>query len=324
MNLTEYLKDHLPFPREIHLESSSKCNANCIICPRQGMERYQGDMGRDIFLKAVEGCVGRAMDYIHFHLNGEPLMMDINELCFRINHSKLLNPNIDHAMFTNASLLTKDKADKILQSRLDIIVFSVDGGNKKDYEYARPGLIWENVVDNIRYFVKQRNAIKSKMKTQSGIVPTIYNKSSMDDYYKIFKGIGIDDVGGSGVINIGGYIDSDNMMIKETQYMKGDINAPCTRLFLDLSIMADGQAAICTQDTRGDHVVGNLKTQSIKEIWQGDYLNYIRMKFIEGKKCDIKHCAKCDYMRSNPVPEWWGDKEFKIKYLQAKKDGYGK
>ncbi|MBT6053164.1 MAG: hypothetical protein HOG49_40715, partial [Candidatus Scalindua sp.] len=54
--LKEYLTKALAFPAEIHLESNSGCNARCVMCPRDGMERYQGDMSRELFIKAIDEC----------------------------------------------------------------------------------------------------------------------------------------------------------------------------------------------------------------------------------------------------------------------------
>ena len=91
--LKEYLTKALAFPAEIHLESNSGCNARCVMCPRDGMERYQGDMSRELFIKAIDECGEHPeMTYIHFHMSGEPLLLDIDELCWRINYAREKNP----------------------------------------------------------------------------------------------------------------------------------------------------------------------------------------------------------------------------------------
>lgn len=310
--LKEYLTRALEFPQEIHLESHSGCNANCTICPRDGMTRYKGDMPRKIFEKAVMWHGEQNMSYIHFHLNGEPLLMDIDELCDRINFTRVWNPIVDKVrmtpklcFFTNGSLLDEVKAGQILNSQLDIIVISIDGGNKRDYENIRKGLTWETVVENVRFLVNLRNETLSKLWIQTAIIPQMANKGSLDKYFALFKSMGVDDVGGSGVQNIGGLIDSESMIIKGNQYDKGNVNAPCWRVFLDLSVMADGRCVVCCQDVRGMEVVGDLNTQSIMDVWHGDRMTEIRDNFVHGRKRKIPFCRNCDYMRSMVSPDFW-------------------
>ncbi len=326
--LKQYLTRAMTYPQEIHLESNSGCNARCTICPREGMTRYQGDMPRALFLNAITDCMGHGgdMSYIHFHLNGEPLLMDINELCWRIDYTRHFVPIADHkrmtpktCFFTNGSLLDGAKVDKILSSQLDIIVISIDGGNKEDYENIRKGLTWETVVENVRMLVNLRNYIKSKLWIQTAIIPQMANRGSLDEYFKIFKALGVDDVGGSGVQNIGGLIDSENMIIKGNQYEGGDVNAPCWRVFLDLSICADGKAVVCCQDVRAMEVVGDLNTQTIPEIWQGERMMEIRDSFVHGRKHDVPFCKNCDYMRGMIAPDFWSvDREtFKRVYEEV-------
>ncbi len=120
----------------------------------------------------------------------------------------------------------------------------------------------------------------------------------------LFGSFKLDDVGGSGVNNIGGQLDVTDLRTT-LQYVKGDVTAPCWRIFNNLPIMADGQACICCQDVRGGVIVGNTVTQSIQEIWNGPTLNEIRAKFIMGLKSELHLCSACDYMLSFEKPEWW-------------------
>jgi sulfatase maturation enzyme AslB (radical SAM superfamily) len=319
--LKKYLQGALLFPKEIHLESHSDCNAQCTICPREGMTRYKGIMNRDLFIKAIDECADYPdMEYIHFHLNGEPLLMNIHELCWRINYARMKCPQGEKgrprlAFFTNGSLLSTEKSEKLMQTPINIIVISIDGGNKEDYEKIRRGLKWERLVENVRMLAIIRDAKKPSLKLQTAIIPQIDNFKSLDKYFALFRSFGIDDVGGSGVQNIGGLIDSESKIIHGNQYREGDNERPCWRIFLDLSIMADGRACVCCQDVRGMHVIGDLNTQSLKEIWLGKEMMEIRQKFIDGKKKEIRFCADCDYMKGVVLDSWWNiDNNFQTVY----------
>jgi len=307
--LEDYVKQSFKQPKELHFESSSRCNGACITCPREGMTRYQGEMSRELFQKGIDETKENdwRLDYFHLHLNGEPLYLPIDELCWRIDYAKDNLPRVNEypiiCFFTNASLLTIEKSKKLLDSKLDKIVFSVDGGTKEAFEKCRPGLKWEMVTENIREFMNLKRSKGSNISTQTAIIPNIYNSSSLPQYYKIFGGMGIDDVGGSGVNNIGGYVDSKKLRMN-TQYTRGNIKSPCWRVFLDLSICADGKAVVCCQDVRGECVVGDLNKESLKHIWQYG-MEQVRKIHLRMEQEQIAFCKDCDYMESFVAPEWW-------------------
>lgn len=305
--LRDYLKEALKFPKEIHLESSSRCNSFCLTCPRDRMQRELGEMNRDIFIKAVNETSVYNMNCILFHLNGEPLFLDIDELVWRINYARDMNPNAKQIiMFTNGSLLDEEKTDKLLNSKLDFILISIDGGNKEDYEKVRRGLDWDVLLKNVQYLVRRKKELNSKLFIQTAIIPQKVNEKSVTEYSRIFNEMGCDGVGGSGVNNIGGLIDADNMKLKETQHDDlGNDNLPCYKIFLDLSVMSDGRVCICSQDVTGALIIGDLKTQTLKEIWQGDVMTDIREKFIYGEKSKIPFCGKCDFMRGWVSFDYW-------------------
>ena len=68
---------------------------------------------------------------------------------------------------TNATKLTPEMSEKLIDSGLDILIFSFDGGTKKTYEKMRPGRFDENSFDeiykNIKNFKKIRDAKKKKV-----------------------------------------------------------------------------------------------------------------------------------------------------------------
>ena len=296
-------------PRELHFESSSRCNGACITCPREGMQR-SGEMSREIFVKGVDeaAAAGWRLDYFHYHLNGEPLFLDIDELVWRIDYSRDKLPGKPVlCFFTNASLLTSDKSLKILNSKLDKIVFSIDGGTKEAFERCRPGLKWETVVGNVRNFMALKRELGSTIATQTAFVPSIYNQESLKHYYPLFKSMGIDDVGGSGVNNIGGLIDSKAMRLP-AQYTGGNVKAACWRVFIDLSICSDGKAVVCCQDVGAREVIGDLNKESIVDIWQKG-MRRIQDLHLELRQGEIPFCKNCDYMNSfcfkEEDKEWW-------------------
>ncbi len=297
----DFVLDSLSRFKEVHLEQHSQCNAKCIMCPREGKQNL-GVMPEFIFVECIAQLQVSPPPMIQFHLNGEPLLN--SDLPKRIAFTKKHLPNTITMFFTNASLLTEEKSKELLDSGLDQICFSVDGGNKEDYEKIRVGLSWDVVLNNIKKFHELNVQTGRKVKTQAVIIPQKENRKSIDTFVKLFTDIGIDNVGGSGVNNIGGLLSVDNF-VTDLQYNKGNINSPCWRIFNDLPVMANGKVILCCQNILGDNVIGDITKESLWDIWTGEKLNNIRAQFILGHKEFIPFCNKCDYMKSFIAPMWW-------------------
>lgn len=300
-----YMAEKLQGPSEVHLESDSRCNARCVMCPREGMERYQGPMARKLFDRAVDQVKAfPTVELLHFHLNGEPLLLGADELVRRLDYARrwLQRPRL--LFFTNASLLDEYFTHALLDSALDEIAFSVDGGDKLSYERVRVGLQWEKVIGNIKFFVEENIKRGRRIKTHAFIVPQKGNEGTIEAFHTLFRDMGVDDVGGSGVQNIGGLVDSKALKLKE-QYDKGDKRMPCWRIFVDIDVLADGRVPVCCQDVRGLHILGDIKKQTLEAIWHGEAMANVRLSHLGRLQEQIEFCSACDYMESFVAPEWW-------------------
>ena len=305
--MKEFIADSFKYPKEVHFESSSRCNAKCITCPREGMTRQQGEMPNHLFVKGIDEMKEAKWEpeLVHFHLNGEPLFLPIGELCWRIKYAEQHLPKgTTFCLFTNASMLTPEVSERLLDSPLGFIVFSIDAGNKEAYARSRPGLDWDKMVCNIAEFMRIKVEKGSLIKTQTSFIPHIHNQDSLPDYYRLFNSLGILDVGGGGIVNIGGMVDAKKLRLGG-QYTKGNIDAPCWRVFRDIDIMSDGRVCVCCQDVQGKLVLGDLNKETLPEIWQGEKFETVRKVHLSMNRESIPHCKDCDYMEGFVPDEWW-------------------
>jgi sulfatase maturation enzyme AslB (radical SAM superfamily) len=233
------------------------------------------------------------------------MMLKAEILAERMNIAKQLLPNTRMIFFTNGSLMTELAASMLLDSALDEICFSFDGGTKEDYEAIRRGLSFERVFLNIKRFQEENVKRGKRVRTHAFIIPQQLNKNSIDKFMAMFKSIGIDDVGGSGVQNIGGRIDSKAMKVNELQYNKGSIKAPCWRIFQDIDVMADGKVPVCCQDVQGDFILADANEENILDIWRGKAFNDLRMMHFQGRQSEVPFCQTCDFMTGFVAPDWW-------------------
>lgn len=146
-----YMHNHVgrldSFPEEIILLPTMRCNYSCITCtqdhndPREYPESFLEELGRILpFAKFVNITGGEPLLYPHF-----------DRLVSIISASEC-----NYWLVTNASLLTPRWVDKLLDSPLQTIKFSIDGGTAQDYAKIRVVGNFYKVIKNIAGFMAGR------------------------------------------------------------------------------------------------------------------------------------------------------------------------
>ena len=67
-------RDEAPLPEIVQIESTNICNAKCVFCPRDDMERRQGIMDMALFTKIVDECAALGIEHVRMHNYGEPFV----------------------------------------------------------------------------------------------------------------------------------------------------------------------------------------------------------------------------------------------------------
>jgi radical SAM protein with 4Fe4S-binding SPASM domain len=69
----------------------------------------------------------------------------------------------------------------------------------------------------------------------------------------------------------------------------------CDIPFSSLNVLFNGDVIMCCGDWGRQVVVGNVKTSSLYEIWNGKAYNELRRKIVEKRYNEIQICAKCTF-----------------------------
>jgi radical SAM protein with 4Fe4S-binding SPASM domain len=67
-------------------------------------------------------------------------------------------------------------------------------------------------------------------------------------------------------------------------------------VFERLNIDSRGNVMVCGYDISGNTSMGNVTTQTVRDIWHGEGFRYYRDKHLAGRGKDIPLCAGC--------PDW--------------------
>ena len=305
----EWATDALTFPESVQIEVTNRCNSRCDMCPVHTSTRKKEDLPEELVKKIIDECVPykHKVTQLLLHQNGEPLLIGAEKLASYVRYAKEKLPNTTVGFFTNGSLMDKKASKVILDSGVDFVTFSFDGGTKVAYENIRKGLNFEEVVNNIYGFgeMKLVKGLKKPL-TQVLFIPQTRNYMSFSAFVSLFKGYpGIDMVGGGGLNNYAGQISMENRLIP-MQYKGGDRLAPCWRLWTFLIIGSSGKPLLCCNDVDIPVGLGDIRTQTMKQIWNDPFgFGYYRKLALEGRIPELELCKDCDWMTTFERPEWW-------------------
>ena len=274
------------FPRTVRIESTSHCNAKCITCPHPYHERVQGIMDEDLYIRILDECVAEGARKLHLHNFGEPLID--KKLPRRIRLAKERGIRTVK-IISNGSLLDEDRARGLIEAGLDEIKISFDGLSKEVFEKIRVGLKYEDVSRNVEGLVRMRDAMgKETPRVQLLFVSIEENEFEEEGFVDRWHGI-VDRVDVTRAHNWG----SSDQVATSTD-PKTATGYPCLRLWNTFTVLWDGRVSLCCLDYDGKEILGDLREQSVLDVWKGSRLAEIRKWHLRGEFDQVPICAGCN------------------------------
>jgi MoaA/NifB/PqqE/SkfB family radical SAM enzyme len=168
--------------RKIYLEPTNLCNLNCSTCVRQDWRDPQGMME----MEAYEGLIRQLpelpkVETLHFGGYGEPLLHPEIERMLRM--AKEAGRKTE--LITNALLLDHSMAEKLVNARLDTLIFSVDGLSPETYEAIRIGSSFAKFRENAQTLGKVKSQ-KGRVRPQIGL-EFVVMKQNVQDLEKLIS-----------------------------------------------------------------------------------------------------------------------------------------
>ena len=144
------------------------------------------------------------------------------------------------------------------------MTISFDGTGETYNEIRNPAK-YEDMVAKIRRFAEikqERKSVKPVVRIQ-GVWPAI--EKNPEEYFDVFEPIA-DEVSVNTLLD---YLHND----QEIQYLPA---FTCPVPFQRLVIGSDGRAFMCINDELGRKPIGDLKTQSVHDVWNGAPMQEVR------------------------------------------------
>ena len=276
------------FPLFIDIESTNSCNLMCPFCSRTAHpEKFKTSfISFDMVKKIIDEGRENNLYGVKFSITGEPMMhKEIHKFVKYAKDSGLADVYFN----TNATLLTRDKAKKLIEAKLDRLSISFEGYTKEVYESYRVGSRFETVIENIKNLqsLKQElGVVHPKIRVQTVLLPELL--PDLKKYKTFWKGV-VDEIG---------FLDYQPRVEEKDKILVGDW--ACPQLWQRLGILANGTIIPCNHDEDAICSLGNIKNTTIKEVWNSTKLNSMRKKHQHGNAHEIGSCKYC-YLRASEI-----------------------
>lgn len=274
-------------PLEASIEITTRCNLNCLMCPRQAINRPLKDMKFSLFKKIIDEMKDYA-ELVYLHGLGEPLLC--SQFFKFLEYAK--SQNLKVGISTNATLLSQTQSKKLLDLGLDYLILALDGATKKTYEKIRVGGRFEQVEANIKNFLALKKRRKKSPFTVIQFITMKENEEEASLFLEKWRHLGAEAVRIKPVVEFFG----------QPKTKKANAYQRCFYPYRMINIYFDGTVVPCCEDNFGTCALGNIKEKSLREIWNGSQAKALRRQLADRKRREIPLCRSCRY----PQPSSWG------------------
>ena len=171
-------------PQYIQIETTSRCNLKCKMCPNSSDEYYNSKVLKDMTLDEFAFLIGRFpfLKDIALQGLGEPTMNKQLPEMIGLCTSK----SISTTFVTNALLLIEELSERIISSGLKHLIVSVDGGEESTFREIRGGNL-AKVLQNLRNFITIKD--KTGSRTPNVMVMVVGMKANLKEVPAIVDAI---------------------------------------------------------------------------------------------------------------------------------------
>ncbi len=282
------------FPIHIDFEISSLCNMSCPMCFRPHRKNKEdGLMDIKLYKKAIDECVKYNLYSIRLSWRGESTVHPGFTEMARYAKERGIK---EVSFLTNGLDITPDYADELIRIGVDYISFSIDGLHE-DYESIRKPATFEGILERLRYLRKARNSLGHGYPRIK--INTIWTKikDRAHEYFEIFSPI-------ADIISFN----------PDYDYSKDAVCLPtghqCQYPYQRLTVAWNGKVPMCISDWDIENIIGDLNTQSIYEIWNGERMRQVKMENNNRNIVKYWPCRKCH----RPVTEQIGNQRKLYKF----------
>ena len=291
-------------PLSLYLEPTSLCNMRCEFCPTGDAHlrrrRPNGTMDLSVVTKLVRDIQdwGIQLRRINLYKDGEPTLhkqfIEMVQILKEGGVSKELWTK------TNGLLLNPDYNQRLIESGLDMIGVSINAVSGDGYlKVTKTKLDYEKLVAGVTDLCERARG------TQVRVLVKIANSGFSPDEIRKFY----DDFSAAELLSVEqlhGWAGSEQkdwtLGTNPTTFEGGALvdKIACPLPFFMLAVNWNGTVGLCNDDWLHATICGDVRTQTLKEIWEGDELRKLRVMHLAAKRRDNAACGNCSNLRTLP------------------------
>ncbi len=270
----------------IALELSTKCGADCLMCPHRELPYPYEDMPMELVTKAVdEACnlYGGGVELINLCGMGDGVMCKHFEEVLK--YIKNNYPCVKVALSSTCQFLDGDKIDLVCKY-VDSLDISCYGVTKTTYESIHRGsLVYEKVMKNIEQILSRKDRPYITMY----IADMPENHDEIGEWREKWENV------------------VDQINIWKLKYWNGFIPNPepnrqytgCIRVrtLNGLYVNTDGSISACCNDWKRAVIIGNLYDNTLQEIIDGEEATRLQKMNDDGTLIYRDFCKECEMLR---------------------------
>jgi len=287
-------------PRTVHIQTTDRCNAACIMCPYSTVNNSaRGNEMDDKLYRHIIDEISRSActRVLCLMLQNEPLLD--KKLPDRIRLAReLLGNDIRIMTVTNGAPLTQKVAGELIAAGIGSVAVSIDAFHEHTYKMIRQGLNFRHVMENTLSLVERMGSDRVSVK----FLRQRDNEGEEDEFAHYWRSRGVR-VNFIEPTNRAGTLESYERIKKRKPALWKKLSHPilnriipvCPLPFTSMNILWNGRAITCSEDWEPRDTVGDITKQSMKEIWNGDKFNHYRHLLWNHRATESAVCTDCSF-----------------------------
>ena len=278
------------YPTTVVLELVNRCDLECVMCYqgfRNDAEKFTVD--ETILDKIFNDFKKNKLSALMLTASEPLLYKHFDKVLKRAEEAEIM----DVFIFTNGNLLNEKNSRLILNSCVTRLFVSIDAATEETYNKVRipvsKRLLEENrlskLENNVKNFIKLKNDLNKRLPlTRVSFVALKENSHEVELFKSKWENI-VDSVEIQRETSIKVYDKIKNYRGKELK------NYNCNKPWGDMAIYSNGLVGPCCNLVGRKTPIGNIKDNSIKEIWNGSKMTELRNGFKNNNPNDV--CKSC-------------------------------
>lgn len=268
------------------IATTHRCNMTCRMCIR-AVRKFDGpNMEFDLFKKITNE--GKAyLRYISLDGPGETIM---NPDAFRMIHFAR-SQGFRVMLSTNATLLNEATRASLLDSGLDMIIFSINGTTPEVYEAVHGVQAFEKASANVHAFLELKRKRKSSILVAVQMIRLPQTRTQVHEFVRQWRSVpGVD------MVRVKADIVCNDALGGERIGFVPHRRRPCPRLWYGpIFVETNGDVYACPGVLYKAGPVGNLTDSTLAQVWNNQPMQAMRAAHARGEAAVYPECSDCAY-----------------------------